>query len=251
MHTYTTSRYERSSDFAELAGALARAQARIKPAHKDRENTHLQSRYSTLAALWDSAREALTAEGLAVLQTPFTEGERFGCETILAHASGQWISCRLEMLPAFSPKAVRQALGLLSDVLDRGQDPSEDLRRGLRELQKLGNGPQAIGSMLTYARRLSLAALVGLAPGDDDDDAERAGGEDVKPEPTPARYIEGADLDFLKARLAELEVDVDGFLKYFKAESLDAIPLASSAAIAQMLGRRARKRDAAAKEPKE
>jgi hypothetical protein len=56
------------------------------------------------------------------------------------------------------------------------------------QVQARDAGPQAIGSCLTYLRRYQLAAMVGVAP--EDDDAEAADGRMAvlpakKPWPTP------------------------------------------------------------------
>lgn len=76
------------------------------------------------------------------------EGSSVTVTTLLAHASGQWISSDLTMT------AQRQ-------IKDGG---------GWEKLDT----PQAIGSCITYARRYALAAMAGVAP--EDDDAEGAQG---------------------------------------------------------------------------
>ena len=45
---------EMTPDIAELAKALAAAQAEIKAAAKDRENPFFHSRYATLDAVWEA-----------------------------------------------------------------------------------------------------------------------------------------------------------------------------------------------------
>lgn len=126
----------RSPSIAKLADALAKAQAEITSASKDRENPHFRSRYATLASVQDACRGPLTKNGLAVMQLVSSEGPKVTVETLLTHSSGEWISSRLTLTAA-------QA------------------------------NPQAIGSAVTYARRYGLSAMVGVAP-DDDDDGESA-----------------------------------------------------------------------------
>lgn len=56
--------------------------------------------------------------------------------------------------------------------------------------------PQDIGSAITYARRYALAAVTGVAPGGDDDDAQKAQAAAVKPQPVaavPAGYLDRLD----------------------------------------------------------
>lgn len=126
---------QRSALLNELAAALAKAQAKIQTAAKDAVNPHFESRYADLASVWSACREALTEQGLAIVQMPCGEGDRVGLTTTLLHASGQWMASTIYATPE-------------------------------------RKGPQAVGSVLTYLRRYALAAAVGVAP--DDDDAEAA-----------------------------------------------------------------------------
>ena len=57
-----------SETIGKLAEALAKAQARIKPAAKDKRNPHFKSEYADLASVWNACREALSANGLALVQ---------------------------------------------------------------------------------------------------------------------------------------------------------------------------------------
>ena len=127
----------------ELAAALAKAQATMKPAAMDRKNTHLNSKYSTLTAVWDACREALTANGLAVVQMPMMAEEGWlGLETRLMHSSGQQVSSVFKA-PIQIP-------------LNREGKPT------LTEVQ-------AYGSAITYMRRYALASMVGVVADEDGD----------------------------------------------------------------------------------
>jgi hypothetical protein len=118
----------------KLAEALAKAQAKITHAAKDRENPHFKSKYATLASVWDAVREPLTANGLSVVQTVEStqDGAFVEVRTHLLHSSGESMESSLKV-----PVAQRTAQGM--------------------------------GSAITYARRYALAAMVGVAPDDDDD----------------------------------------------------------------------------------
>ena len=118
----------------ELATALVKAQAAIQPALKDKTNPAFRSRYADLTAIWDACREALTANGIAVIQLPHDAPEpgRVALTTMLLHVSGQSISTTV------SAPLVKQ-------------------------------DAQGVGSALTYLRRYSLAAMVGVVTDDDDD----------------------------------------------------------------------------------
>lgn len=72
------------------------------------------------------------------------------------------------------------------------------------------SAPQEIGSAITYARRYALAAVTGVAPGGDDDDAQKAQTIVSKPAVAPV--------------VADTSVIPPGYmLKVTKAETLDAL----------------------------
>lgn len=128
-----------SESIAALAAALAKAQGAIKAAVKDSSNPHFKSRYADLASVWEACRRPLSENGLAVIQTTdeVPDGTAVLLVTTLVHASGEWIAGRLRLNP-------------------------------------VKPDPQGMGSAITYARRYALAAIVGIAP--DDDDGEAAQG---------------------------------------------------------------------------
>lgn len=130
--------YETSPQIGDVFGALAKAQGEIKDAIKDKANDHFRSKYATLAAVYEACRTALSKAGVAVVQIPYNDGKDVGVSTVLGVASGQWISAKLQVSPA-------------------------------------RYDAQGLGSVITYLRRYSLSAMVGVAP-DDDDDGEAAMG---------------------------------------------------------------------------
>ena len=143
-----------STDIKNLATALAKAQAKIKPAVKREDNPYFKSKYADLTEVWNACRDALNKNGLSITQTmePALEG-RIGLRTTLLHTSGEWISGVLEMSPVYKDKEGKE-------------HPSGD--------------PQKIGSCLTYARRYSLAAIVGVATSDDDANEASGKGEEIQ-----------------------------------------------------------------------
>jgi hypothetical protein len=120
-----------SEQLGELFGALAKAQAQIKTAVKDSTNPFFKSQYTSLDGCWATCREPLSSNGLTIIQTVHEEGARTYLCTILGHTSGQYIESTMPLLPG---------------------KPD----------------PQSLGSALSYARRYSLCAIVGLTQGDDD-----------------------------------------------------------------------------------
>jgi len=135
-----------SEQIDKLSEALAKAQSKIAPAEFDKANPHFKSRYASLASIMNACRHPLATAGLAVVQScGMDEAGRMTVTTMLSHESGQWISGTLTM----------------------------------RSAQET---PQGHGSTLTYLRRYSLAAMVGVVADDDDDG--QAGS--TKPTSTPA-----------------------------------------------------------------
>ena len=124
---------QKSDTIGELAKALAKAQAGVRPAIKDKENPAFRKKYADLGAVWDACRGALTDNGLTVIQMPEASEPGFvALTTMLLHSSGEFITST-----ATAPLAK--------------------------------NDPQGVGSALTYLRRYALSAVVGIVADDDDD----------------------------------------------------------------------------------
>ena len=129
----------KSESIAGLAAALAKAQGQMKGAVKDSANPFFKSKYADLASVVEAIRAAFSANGLSYIQTVEpSDKDEVRVETTLLHASGEWISCGVLSLPVSKADA------------------------------------QGYGSALTYARRYSLSAAVGVAPEDDDGNAASA-----------------------------------------------------------------------------
>lgn len=124
----------------ELAAALSKAQGEMQAAIKDKVNPFFKSSYADLGSVWDAARPVLSKYGLCVMQTTEMnqDGTRIIMVTTLAHTSGQWMKSFLPLNPA-------------------------------------KNDSQGVGAALTYLRRYSLSAIVGVVC-DEDDDGETAVG---------------------------------------------------------------------------
>lgn len=120
-----------SEHINELATALCKAQAEIMPALKDSANPFFKSKYADLESVWNACRDPLTKNGLCVMQAINTIENQMVLVTTLAHSSGQFI-------------------------------------RSLAPIIVTKMEPQAIGSAISYFRRYSLAALVGVVQSDDD-----------------------------------------------------------------------------------
>lgn len=117
-----------------IYAALAAAQMEMGRALKSASNPHFKSKYADLSSVVDACMPALNSHGIAVYQPTGTEGGAHFVETILAHESGQMISCRVPLI-----------IGK--------------------------NDMQGYGSAVTYARRYGLMGMAGIAPEDDDGNA--------------------------------------------------------------------------------
>jgi hypothetical protein len=166
-----------------LVTALAKAQAEMTGAAKDKTNPHFKSAYADLASVWDACRGPLSKHGLAVIQHASADGPLVSVETVLAHSSGQWVSSTLTM-------TAQQ------------------------------NTPQGIGSCITYARRYALSSIVGIAPEDDDGNAasQTNGRATVTPIRESAKKPDGYDA-FLKSYQESAKKGLDALRKSFKEAS--------------------------------
>lgn len=121
----------KSDQINELATALAKAQSEMHGAKKDATNPFYKSAYADLGSVWEACREVLTKNGLSVAQVVDTIPSMQVLVTFLLHSSGQWISSAYPLRP-------------------------------------VKDDPQGMGSAISYARRYSLAAMVGIYQTDDD-----------------------------------------------------------------------------------
>ena len=129
-----------SDDISKLAQAMLLVQEHLQPAIKDANNPFIGNDYATLYSVMESCRHLLLQQGILVTQLPCPAPVELGTghiglETRFVHVeSGQWLSSTA-VIPL--PK----------------------------------NDPQGLGSALTYARRYSLCAILGIVTEDDDGNA--------------------------------------------------------------------------------
>lgn len=138
---------------SQLVAALIAAKKEFKAIAKNKVNPHLKNEYADLSSFIAAVDDALSKHGLTLMQ-PFCFDEKYGhvIQTELLHVSGE---SKVSVYPL--PGGVK----------------SQDL-----------------GSAITYGRRYSISSLLGIAPGDnEDDDGEAAGDAHV---PAPAKKAEQA-----------------------------------------------------------
>lgn len=133
---------ENTSAVAAFFTALAKAQGQIEAAKKDSANPFFKSKYADLSSAWSACRQALSENGLSVIQFPKYKPDTgmVSIETVLGHAGGHAIS----------------------DVLD---------------VPVTKKDAQAIGSAISYGRRYALMSVVGISADDDDGESSFGRGE--------------------------------------------------------------------------
>jgi ERF superfamily len=124
-----------SEEISLVATALAKAQSVMPIAGLNADNPYFKSKYSNLAEIVRSSRAPLSSNGLSFTQIPLEDDNGLFLITRVLHTSGQWIESKVRIKP---PK----------------------------------NDVQSFGSTLTYNKRQVLAAMIGMASGDEDDDGE-------------------------------------------------------------------------------
>lgn len=123
-----------SPEIDKISPALVKAQSELRHAVKDTANPAFKGvKYADLSSVWDAAKPVLTANKLAALQDVVSTDAGMGVRTRILHESGQWI----EFDPPIIPLEKRNAHGA--------------------------------GSVLTYGRRYSLSAALGVVADFDDD----------------------------------------------------------------------------------
>ena len=123
-------------DVPALVAAIAKAQAAMPAAAKNKENPHFGNAYADLGSVLECIMPALNKEGCALMQFPGWDAER-GLVTMTTVVAGHGGS-----------------------VTSTAASP---LGRG--------SGPQAVGSAITYLRRYAAQSILSLPAVDDDANA--------------------------------------------------------------------------------
>lgn len=146
---------QQSEQINELAAALAKAQGQMYPAKMEATNPFLHNKYADLGSVIQAARAALAANGLSFTQHPAIEDGRVSITTSLMHASGQWQTSTIS-LPIGEEKGLSLA--------------------------------QSMGKVVTYLRRYSLSAILGIYADEDTDgnDEPRKVAKPAPARPAPA-----------------------------------------------------------------
>jgi len=125
-----------SENINELAAALSKAQGEFRPAKMDSINPFLKNHYADLGSVIEAAKVACAKYELAVTQPASTDGISVTVTTMLMHSGGQWLACDM--------------------TLPLGDEKGRSMA-------------QAAGSIITYLRRYSLSAILGIYADEDTD----------------------------------------------------------------------------------
>ena len=126
----------KSESIKELAAALTAAQSEMPAVPMNSINPFLKNRYADLGAMIETARPVLSRHGLSITQLVTNDGGNIGIETVLMHASGEWVSSVVTMFI--------------------GDEKGKSLA-------------QVAGSTITYMRRYSYSAILCLYADEDTD----------------------------------------------------------------------------------
>lgn len=121
----------------EIAKALIELQAEVRALDKSAKNDHFKNTYAPLDEVMDNALPLLSSHSLGLMQWPTTRDDRHYLHTTLFHESGVSIKGDIELL-------------------------------------LVKKDPQGLGSAITYTRRQTVMAILGLSAKDEDDDGNKA-----------------------------------------------------------------------------
>lgn len=130
---------EKSESIVELAKALVKFNKEVSTIKKSADNPFFKSKYAPLDEIIRITKKPLSNNGLCIIQTPYCKNQ---LETMLLHESGEYISNIFECNPIPDNKGVVT--------------------------------PQGVGSCITYMKRYSYQAILGLSIGEKDDDGNIA-----------------------------------------------------------------------------
>jgi len=168
-----------SESTIEITKALIEFHQEIGKIKKDAQNPFFKSEYARLSSILEAIKNPLYLNGLTYVQFP--EGEN-GLTTRLMHESGEWMEATYTMIPA-------------------------------------KNDPQGLGSAITYQRRYSLGAVLGLNIDNDDDGNAASMPESAFKSPSKPLSKEESIYADLKGKIL-LERD-PGKLETYKASLMD------------------------------
>lgn len=132
---------KKSESIIEIAKALIKFQNEVENPKNTAKNPMFNSKYAPLETVINTVKPILAKHGLSFIQSTGSEGESIIVTTMLIHESGEYLESAPLILPAHQAR-----------------------KGGGKEFNA-----QGAGSAITYARRYSLSAMLGIASESDDD----------------------------------------------------------------------------------
>jgi hypothetical protein len=179
-----------------LHSAMALAFAEIEGATKDKSNPAFKSKYADLASVVDAIRPALAKHGLWFQQVTHDMEDRVCVETIIRHATGEYLSCGTLSVPVTKRDA------------------------------------QGFGSALTYCRRYALMTAFGV-PAEDDDG--NAAAKAAPPPPAREPLIADEDRDLIATLAEAAGKPLKAICDAYKVPSLKELTAKQGAAVIEKL----------------
>lgn len=172
----------KSESIVHLSAALSKAQAEMPIVKMNSVNPFLKNKFADLGAVIEASRKVLGKYGLSISQFPTSFDNKIGVTTALMHESGEWLE-ETALLPLDDEKGKSAA--------------------------------QVAGSIITYLRRYSWSAVLGLYADEDTDGNQPQ--PKAKPESLRDRYgkllahakeigLEGVDAYELTEKMTDPEI---------------------------------------------
>lgn len=176
-----------SNEINELAAALSSAQGAMGAALKDSKNPHFGNDFASLEAINAVIKQPLADNDLSMVQFPINDETGVGITTRLMHKSGQWIEEKWTM-PAVKA------------------------------------GPQQYGSLITYFRRYSIAAIFGIPQTDKDANDIQLAADGHHGNKSAVQVISKDQLRTLKQIIKDNDLDEQLFVNACKISDLSELP---------------------------
>jgi hypothetical protein len=187
------------TEHKNIYSALCAAQAEFGKVQKGSTNPAFKTRYADLADVAGVVIPTLSAHGVAVLHYMVGEGDAMAMRTEFVHANSETrVSCDVPL------------------IVDR-------------------NNMQGMKSATTYAKRIGLESLSGVAPDTDDDGnaAAKAAPKQEAPKPISEKLFTD-----INALIEETATDEDKFCAFFKVQTLHDMTAQQAADAIAMLGKK-------------
>ena len=176
-----------SNEINELAAALSSAQGAMGAALKDSKNPHFGNDFASLEAINAVIKQPLADNELSIVQFPISDESGVGITTRIMHKSGQWLEEKWTM-------PVVKA------------------------------GPQQYGSLITYFRRYSIAAIFGIPQTDKDANDIQLAADGHHGNKSAVEVITEDQLYTLQQIIKENDLNEETFLKAAQISDLSELP---------------------------